>query len=97
MSRKKSQKDIEINSRVTARLIRKSSKPSTWINKCYPKENAMDLELKWAERKKRMFAKFCWNMRGKTAPCGLRWEKVFEEKEGKNLFEFVADLMRKKL
>jgi len=90
-------KNTEANSKLTARLIRNSKKPDKWVNVCYPNEDAIELEKEWAKKKTRMFAKFCWENRGKTNANGDRWETIFEKREGLNLFQFVADLMRKKL
>ena len=75
--------------------IKQAEKITNWTNVCYPNKDAVALEKEWEAKKIRMFAKHCWERRGKKVPGrSYNWAVAFQDKTGMNLINYINDFVR---
>ena len=95
---KKPKASKELNSKIAYGQIKQAEKAAVWRNAAYPGQDAMALEEEWNAKRIRMFAKFCWENKGRLAPgSGVTWEELFAKKEGQSLVYYITNFVRKKL
>lgn len=95
---KKPRNSKELNAKVAYGKIKQAEKVTVWRNVAYPDQDAMALEEEWNAKRIRMFAKHCWENKGKLTPSkDCTWAELFTKKEGMSLVNYVTNFVRKKL
>jgi hypothetical protein len=88
----------ELNAKIAYGQIKQAEKVTVWKNVAYPGQDALALEKEWNTNRIRMFAKYCWENRGKLTPSkDNSWDELFAKKEGISLINYVTNFVRKKL
>ncbi len=91
----KPKQDKSIKEKSAYGKIKQAERFTTWTNVCYPDEDAVALEKEWEVRKIRMFAKHCWERKGKKVPGqSYNWAVAFQDKTGMTLINYINDFVR---
>ena len=95
---KKPSNSKELNAKVAYGRIKQAEKVTVWRNVAYPGQDAMALDKEWNDKRIRMFAKHCWENKGRLTPSkDYTWEELFAKKEGISLVSYITNFVRKKL
>ena len=95
---KKPKNSKELKAKIVYGQIKQAEKVTVWKNVAYPDQDALALEEEWNAKRIRMFAKYCWENKGKLTPSkDYTWDELFTKREGISLVNYITNFVRKKL